>query len=48
VIARFKVVTMFLIAVLAALVFWGFVLRIYAINHPDNNLVKGLVGLGVV
>lgn len=39
---------MFLIAVLAAMIFWGLVLRVYAINHPDNPLVKGLVGLGVV
>jgi hypothetical protein len=44
-IERFKVVVMFLIAVLAALIFWGFILRGWAVHHADNPAVKGLMAL---
>lgn len=44
-IARFKVVAMFLLAVLAAMLFWGFLVRGYAAHHADNAAVQGLAGL---
>lgn len=44
-IARFKIVIMFLIAVLAAMIFWNFLLRTWTIHHADNPAVQGLVAL---
>lgn len=44
-IARFKIVIMFLIAWLAAKLFWNFVLRAWAIHHSDNPAVQGLMAL---
>lgn len=44
-VARFKVVAMFLIAVLAATVFWNFLLRGFLMHHADNPAAQGLSAL---
>jgi hypothetical protein len=36
---------MFLVAVLAAMMFWGFLFRGFSIHHADNAAVKGASGL---
>lgn len=43
--ARFKTVSMFLVAVLAAMIFWGFLLRSFAIHHTENAGVQALANL---
>lgn len=43
--ARFKTVSMFLVAVLAAIIFWGFVIRMFAIHHTENAGVQALANL---
>lgn len=40
-IAHIKIVFMFLMAVLAAMAFWGFVFRGFAAHHADNPAVQG-------
>ncbi len=47
-VTRFKTVTMFLLAVLFAMIFWGFLLRAFAIHHSQNPIVQGLAGTGIV
>lgn len=42
---RFKTVAMFLVAVLAALVFWGFLIRGFLAHHTDSAAAQGLAGL---
>lgn len=44
-IERFKVVAMFLVAWLAAQIFWGFVARGFMAHHADNAAVQGLAGV---
>lgn len=44
-VARFKVVSMFLVAVLMAMIFWGFLLRGFLAHHADNAAVQGLAGV---
>jgi hypothetical protein len=44
-IARFKVVASFLLAVLFAMLFWGYLIRGSAIHHADNPAVQGAAGL---
>lgn len=44
--ARFKIVCIFLLAWLAASVFWGFLLRLLAASMPDNRIVQGLIATG--
>ena len=47
-VARFKAVSVFLLAVLAAMIFWGFLLRVLGANRPNNRLVQGLAANGVI
>lgn len=42
---RFKTVAMFLLAVLAAMLFWGFLIRGFTAHHADNAAAQGLAGL---
>jgi len=44
-IARFKIVAMFLIAVLAAMVFWNFLLQAFLPHHADNPAAQGLAAV---
>lgn len=45
--ARFKVVAVFLVAWLAAAIFWGFLTRALGLK-PDNPAVEGLASTGVL
>jgi len=44
-IARFKVVAMFLVAVLAAMIFWQFLIQGFVAHHADNAAAQGLAQL---
>lgn len=44
---RFKVVAVFLVAWLAAAIFWGFLTRALGLK-PDNPAVEGLASTGVL
>jgi hypothetical protein len=43
--ARFKVVAMFLLAVLFAMMFWNFTLHVFLPHHADNAIAQGLVAV---
>lgn len=47
-IAKFKAVSVFLVAVLAAMIVWGFLLRTLGATRPDNRIVQGLAATGVI
>jgi hypothetical protein len=42
---RFKVIAMFLIAVLAATIFWNFLLRGFLAHFADQPWAQGLAGV---
>jgi hypothetical protein len=42
---RFKVVAMFLIAVLAATIMWNFLLRGFLVHYADQPWAQGLSGV---
>jgi predicted permease len=44
-VARFKVVCSFLVAVLAAMIVWGFLLRAFLPHHADNPAAQGLAAI---
>lgn len=47
-IARFKTVTMFILAVFAATVVVNGLARLWVVTHPDGIVTRGLTGTGVV
>jgi len=47
-VARFKAVSVFLLAVLCAMVFWGFLGRVLGANRPNNRVVQGFAANGVI
>lgn len=47
-VARFKTVCMFLLAVGAALIIWGFLFRVIGATRPNSRLVQGLAATGNV
>jgi len=44
-VAKIKGAAMFLGAVLAAMIFWGFLVRNFTVHHPNNPAAQALAGL---
>lgn len=43
--ARFKTVAVFLVAVLAAMYFWNFLLKSFLAHHADNAAAQGAASM---
>lgn len=44
-IAKIKGIFLFLGMILAAMIFWNFIIRNFAVNHPDNPAAQALAQL---